>query len=83
MSTVFYKKGASNNMKYISRSQFIAEKITAFTNSKEETCFIDLYKSEISRTEKKFPEIEISIGPRTNASFCDQRYACIVRKKNN
>ena len=42
-------------MKYISRSQWYCQKIEDFLNSDERCLTIDLYSSEITRIEKRYP----------------------------
>ena len=68
-------------MKYISRGQWYNMKVEEFLeNSSESLLYLDLYKSEIKRLEKKFPQVSVLIGPKVLSSHDDQRYSCIIEK---
>lgn len=69
-------------MKYISRSQWYCQKIEDFLNSDERCLTIDLYSSEITRIEKRYPNVMVSIGPLTRVSKTDQRHSCFIHKKD-
>ncbi len=69
-------------MKYISRSQWYCAKIDEFLKNPEEQNFsIELYTSEVKRIEKKYPQLEVKVGPKVITSSTDLRHACFIVKK--
>ena len=71
-------------MSYISRSQWYGDLVEDFLNSPKALLLrIDLYKSEAKRIERRFPEVHVSLGPEILMSSSDQRFSCIVRRKES
>lgn len=68
-------------MQYITRSQYIHNKVEEFLSSLAPFFTIDLYSSEIRKITRDYTSLVIQKGPRTLASSDDKRFACVVRKK--
>jgi len=62
--------------------QWIEAKVEEFLGTGKSYFTIDIYSSEITRIEKKYPFLEVLKGPYTNASTTDKRISCIIRKKS-
>ncbi len=71
-------------MRHISRSQWYGKLIEVFLNNPtEKTLAIALYGSEVKRIEKKYPQLEVNVGPPMKASSADQRHSCMIIKGND
>lgn len=68
-------------MQYITRNQYIHNKVEEFLSSSVPFFTIDLYSSEMRKITRDYPTLVIQKGPRTLASSDDRRFACVVRKQ--